>query len=293
MDRVMAAQVFNRICETGSLSAAARALGISRPMVSRYLEEMEKWAGARLIHRSSRHMTLTPAGEEILQKTRQLNRLSEDISGQAGRETPSGILRVACAHYTATHIISPVLPEFLLRYPDLRIELDINNRPVNMIGERIDVAIRITENPEPGAIARRLGECASVICASPEYLAIHGTPESAFALLAHNCLSYSNFSQPQWQLLTEQGETLSVAVNGNLSAGISAVLLDAALAGCGIAMIPLAEASPWLAKGRLVTVLPHYTPLTLGIYGMYLSRKLQPPALRLFLEEIQRRLQSL
>ncbi|KGD72044.1 LysR family transcriptional regulator [Tatumella morbirosei] len=292
MDRVMAAQVFNRICEAGSLSAAARALGISRPMVSRYLEEMEKWAGARLIHRSSRHMTLTPAGEEILQKTRQLNRLSEDISGQAGRETPSGILRVACAHYTATHLISPVLPEFLLRYPDLRIELDINNRPVNMIGERIDVAIRITENPEPGAIARRLGECASVICASPEYLSIHGTPASVSALSAHNCLSYSNFSQSQWQLLSEQGETLSLAVNGNLSAGISAVLLDAALAGCGITMIPLAEASPWLAKGRLVTVLPQYTPLSLGIYGMYLSRKLQPPALRLFLEEIQRRLQT-
>lgn len=82
-------------------------------------------------------------------------------------EIPSGILRVACAHYTATHIISPVLPQFLLRYPDLRIELDINNRPVSMVGERIDVAIRITDSPEPGAIARRVGECVSVLCASP------------------------------------------------------------------------------------------------------------------------------
>lgn len=162
-----------------------------------------------------------------------------------------------------------------------------------MIGERIDVAIRITDTPETGAIARRLGECASVLCASPEYLSIHGTPASATELTTHNCLSYSNFTQQHWQLLTEQGETVSVAVKGNLSAGISSVLLDAALAGCGITLIPLAEASQWLAKGRLVRVLESLTPATLGIYGQYLSRKLQPAALRLFLDEIERRLQSL
>lgn len=293
MDRVTAARVYNRICETGSLSAAARSLGMSRPMVSRYLEEMEKWAGTRLIHRSSRRMTLTPAGEDILQKTRQLNRLSEDIGSLPVREVPSGILRVACAHYTATHIISPVLAPFLLRYPQLRIELDINNRPVSMVGERIDVAIRITDSPEPAAIARRLGECASVVCASPEYLAIHGHPRTPDDLVTHNCLSYSNFSHQSWQFLSEQNDTLSVAVNGNLSAGISAVLLDAALAGCGITMIPLAEASPWLAKGRLVRVLNQLTPRSMGIYGLYMSRKLQPAALRLFLDEIQGRLQTL
>jgi DNA-binding transcriptional LysR family regulator len=150
MDRIMAAMTYNRICELGSLSAAARSLGISRPMVSRYLDEMEKWAGARLIHRSTRRLTLTPAGEKILEKTRQLASLSQDIEGDATRLTPSGTLRIACAHFTATHLLGPVIPAFLARYPALRIEVDINNQPVSLVGERIDLAIRITNAPNLG-----------------------------------------------------------------------------------------------------------------------------------------------
>ena len=188
MDRVIAAQVYNRICELGSLSAAARALGISRPMVSRYLEQMEKWAGTRLVNRSTRKLTLTAAGEKVLQKTRTLSQLSQEIEGQSEKDLPSGTLRVACAHFTAMHLIAPVLPGLLARYPQLRIELDVNNHPVSLVGERIDVAVRITDTPEPGMIARRLGECRSVLCASPDYLAQHGTPVSPEDLAQHNCL---------------------------------------------------------------------------------------------------------
>jgi molybdate transport repressor ModE-like protein len=160
MDRVIAAQVYNRICELGSLSAAARALGISRPMVSRYLEQMEKWAGTRLVNRSTRKLTLTAAGEKVLQKTRTLSQISQEIEDQSAKDLPSGTLRVACAHFTAMHMIAPVLPGLLSRYPQLRVELDVNNHPVSLVGERIDVAIRITDNPEPGMIARRLGSAA-------------------------------------------------------------------------------------------------------------------------------------
>jgi DNA-binding transcriptional LysR family regulator len=119
MDRIIAAQVYMRICELGSLSAAARALGMSRPMVSRYLEQMEHWAGTRLIHRSTRKLTLTAAGEKVLQK-RSLTQLSDEIAGQTERAVPSGTLRVACAHFTAMQLISPLLPDFLARYPQLR-----------------------------------------------------------------------------------------------------------------------------------------------------------------------------
>ncbi len=138
MDRVIAAQVYMRICELGSLSAAARALGMSRPMVSRYLEQMEQWAGTRLVHRSTRKLTLTAAGEKVLQKTRTLTQLSDEIAGQSERAIPSGTLRVACAHFTAMQLISPLLPDFLARYPQLRLELDINNHPVSLISERIE-----------------------------------------------------------------------------------------------------------------------------------------------------------
>lgn len=286
MDRVIAAQVYNRICELGSLSAAARALGISRPMVSRYLEQMEKWAGTRLVNRSTRKLTLTAAGEKVLLKTRTLSQLSQEIEGQSEKDLPSGTLRVACAHFTAMHLIAPVLPGLLSRYPQLRIELDVNNHPVSLVGERIDVAIRITDNPEPGMIARRLGECRSVLCASPQYLATHGTPEQVKELAQHNCLHYSFFAGQAWHFLTPEGENVSVAVSGNLSASISSLLMEAAVKHCGIAMLPEQEAHAAIEQGTLVPVLSSLTPKALAIHGIYQSREYQHAALRVFLDEI-------
>jgi molybdate transport repressor ModE-like protein len=286
MDRVIAAQVYNRICELGSLSAAARALGISRPMVSRYLEQMEKWAGTRLVNRSTRKLTLTAAGEKVLQKTRTLSQLSQEIEGQSEKDLPSGTLRVACAHFTAMHMIAPVLPGLLARYPQLRIELDVNNHPVSLVGERIDVAVRITDNPEPGMIARRLGECRSVLCASPDYLAQHGTPVTPEDLAQHNCLHYIFFAGQSWHFVTLEGESVSVAVSGNLSASISSLLMDAAVKHCGIAMLPEHEAQGALEQGLLVPVLTDLVPKPLAIHGIYQSREYQPAALRVFLDEI-------
>lgn len=290
MDRVIAAQVYMRICELGSLSAAARALGMSRPMVSRYLEQMEQWAGTRLVHRSTRKLTLTAAGEKVLQKTRTLTQLSDEIAGQSERAIPSGTLRVACAHFTAMQLISPLLPDFLARYPQLRLELDINNHPVSLIGERIDVAIRITDNPEPGAIARRLGVCRSVLCASTRWLQQNGPLHTPDDLTRHNCLHYSHFASQTWQFSDPSGESVAVAVSGNLSAGISSLLMEAAVAGCGIAMLPELEAQRALNSGALKQVLPTWRPKALNVYGIYLSRDYQPSALPLFLEEIQQKL---
>ncbi|EKS6534325.1 TPA: LysR family transcriptional regulator [Enterobacter hormaechei subsp. xiangfangensis] len=286
MDRVIAAQVYNRICELGSLSAAARALGISRPMVSRYLEQMEKWAGARLVNRSTRKLTLTAAGEKVLQKTRTLSQISQEIEDQSVKDLPSGTLRVACAHFTAMHIIVPVLPDLLQRYPQLRIELDVNNHPVSLVGERIDVAIRITDNPEPGMIARRLGECRSVLCASPHYLASRGVPVQLEDLSRHNCLHYSFFAGQSWRFLTPEGESVTTAVSGNLSASISSLLMEAAINHCGIAMLPEREADAALRQGSLVPVLGAFTPKPIGIFGIYQSRDYQPAAQRVFLDAL-------
>ena len=287
MDRVIAAQVYNRICELGSLSAAARALGISRPMVSRYLEQMEKWAGTRLVNRSTRKLTLTAAGEKVLQKTRTLSQISQEIEGQSEKDLPSGTLRVACAHFTAMHLIAPVLPGLLSRYPQLRIELDVNNHPVSLVGERIDLAIRITNSPEPGVIARALGECRSVLCASPGYLAKAGQPETPDDLARHNCLHYSRFSGQSWSFRDPQKGTVAIAVNGNFSAGISSLLCDMAMADVGLALVPEIEARMGLQSGQLVSVLPQLEPQPLGIYGLYQSRDHQHAALGLFLDALK------
>jgi DNA-binding transcriptional LysR family regulator len=267
MDRIMAAVTYNRICELGSLSAAARSLGMSRPMVSRYLDEMEKWAGARLIHRSTRRLTLTPAGEKILEKTRQLALLSQDIEGDATHLTPSGTLRIACAHFTATHLLGPVIPAFLARYPALRIEVDINNQPVSLVGE-----------------------CRSVLCASPGYLAQAGQPETLDDLAQHNCLHYSRFSGQSWSFRDPDKGAVAIAVNGNFSAGISSLLCEMAMADVGLAMVPEIEARSALESGRLVNVLAHLEPQPLGIYGLYQSRDHQHAALGLFLDAIKQHL---
>ncbi|VFS58180.1 D-malate degradation protein R [Kluyvera cryocrescens] len=181
-------------------------------------------------------------------------------------------------------------PAFLARYPALRIEVDINNHPVSLVGERIDLAIRITNEPEPGAIARTLGTCRSVLCASPEYLNTAGTPTTLEDLAQHNCLHYSRFSAQSWSFRDRDTGVMSVAVGGNFSAGISSLLCDMAAAGVGLAMVPEIEARSALEKGQLVRVLPHLEPQPLGIYGLYQSRDHQHAALSLFLDALKQHL---
>ena len=148
------------------------------------------------------------------------------------------------------------------------------------------MAIRITDNPEPGTIARRLGNCESVLCASVDYLHQHGTPETLDDLTQHNCLYYSGFAGKSWHFLDAQGQTVSVAIKGNLSAGISSLLCESALAGMGIALVPEPEAREGLTQGKLVRLLPELQPKRLPIYGLYLSREHQPVGLRLLLDAI-------
>lgn len=212
--------------------------------------------------------------------------LTSDWRGVGGRYSQRNATRRLRALYGNAYS-RPDAARFLARYPELRIEVEINNQPVSLVGERIDVAIRITDNPEPGAIARRLGDCESVLCASEAYLRQHGTPQTLEDLTQHNCLYYSGFAGKSWHFLNEQGEAVSVAIKGNLSAGISSLLCESALAGMGIALVPEKEAREGLAQGRLVRLLPTLQPRRLAVYGLYLSREHQPAGLRLFLEAIQ------
>ena len=281
MDRVIAAQVYNRICELGSLSAAARALGISRPMVSRYLEQMEKWAGTRLVNRSTRKLTLTAAGEKVLQKTRTLSQISQEIEGQSEKDLPSGTLRVACAHFTAMHLIAPVLPGLLSRYPQLRIELDVNNHPVSLVGERIDVAVRITDNPEPGMIARRLGECRSVLCASPDYLARRGPLTHPRQLVEHRSITHRAWSE--WLLRSESEDYRYLPDNAHMTDNL-VYARECAIAGAGITLLPAFLLEDKVEKGALVQVLPEWNVEGNDLWLAYPSRKLNSPALMSYIE---------
>ena len=285
MDRIIAAQVFVTIAERGSLSSAAELLDMSRAMVTRYLAEMENWSGTRLFHRTTRRINLTSAGETTLIRCREMLVLAEQMSAVSNTEKdePRGTLRIACSQVLAQDSLSAAMTAYLRQYPRTAVDLRVDNRTVNLVEDRIDLAIRITNQLDPGLIARRLGDCPSVICASPAYLKEHGIPKNAEDLALHNCLTYSYFGKNLWHF-ERAAEPLSVPVSGNFSANDSVVILRAALEGAGIAMQPVISAGPYIASGQLVELVPKDKPITLGIYGVYISRQNQALIMRSMLE---------
>ncbi len=287
MDRMTAALVFSTIAQQGSMAGAARALDMSRAMVSRYLHAMENWSGNRLLHRSTRKLSLTAAGESALIQANELLRIAGEISQPAldTQSSPSGNIRISCAQFTARYLLLPFIQQFLAEFPRTSIDLHISNQAVDLVEERIDLAVRITNDLDPNVIARPLGQCVSVLCASPAYLARAGTPTELQQLSGHNCLIYSNFGKSFWHF-REAGEPVAVEVHGNLSANESSLLLDATLAGLGISIQPQQAAAPYLASGLLLPLLPQAQPRQLGIFGIYRSRKHQSSAFQVFLQRL-------
>lgn len=302
MDRLMAMQVFVAVVDGGSLSAAAGQLDLSRPVVSRYVAELEDWVGARLLHRTTRRLSLTPAGNELLPRCRQMLEFSDDMRHALDTpdETPRGLLRItASTSFAQTQLIQAVV-DYGRRYPGVAVDLLALDRTVNLVEERIDLAIRMTNRLEPNLIARPLGVCRSIICAAPDYLAHHGTPRKVEELALHNCLTHSYVGRSLWQFdpkkATGKGgktrtapQSQSVAVGGSISANEVTVLLQAVLAGVGIGHMPAYAVAPLVASGRLVQLLPDFEPLQLGMYGVYASRKHMPATLRTMLDFLAQR----
>ncbi|MDC9597640.1 LysR family transcriptional regulator [Xenorhabdus anantnagensis] len=285
MDRITAARVFITIVEQGSLIAAADRLDMSRAMVSRYLAEMEKWAGVRLLHRTTRKIGLTSAGESAYQRSLKLMELAEGMPVQQSLEaqTLKGLLRVSCSQSLGISALAVAIPEFMRIYPQIAVNLQMNNKVVNLIEERIDLAIRITNNLEPNLIARPLSTCHSVVCAAPSYLTGKSIPQNPADLTSHNCLTYNFFGKSLW-VFEKQHENYSVPVSGTLSANESTVLMEATLQGAGVAMQPYYSVSSYLMSGQLIELLPDYQPQSMGIYGIYASRQNMPATLRALLD---------
>ncbi len=285
MDRLTAMQVFVEVAQRGSLTAAADQLELSRAMVTRHVAELERWLGTRLLQRTTRRLSLTEAGEACLQRCRQMLELAEDVEQVAGQRDsePRGLIRVTTSSSFGQAQLAPAIAAYLRQYPHTRVDLLMVDRTVNLVEERIDLAVRITNELDPALIARRLSVCRSVLCATPAYLAEHGAPVTPDTLAEHSCLTYSYFGKSQWRLRRGQEETL-VSVEGKLSANEATVLLQATLANAGIAMQPTYLVAPLLKSGALVQVLPDWQPITMSIYGVYTSRRHVPATLRTLLD---------
>jgi DNA-binding transcriptional LysR family regulator len=278
-------EVFVAVVDGGSQSAAAQRLDLSRPMVSRYLAELETWAGARLLHRTTRRSSLTTAGEQVLQKSRHMLDLAQDIpvAIAAVDDRPRGLLRITVSTSFGQAQLTNAMNEFVALHPAVAVDLVLLDRAVNLVDERIDLAIRITNDLDPNLIARRLTTCRSVICASPSYLRARAVPRRVPDLAAHNCLTHSYHGKTVWEF-DVAGEPASVAVGGNISANDSIALAVAARGGAGVALLPTYVAGPLIRNGDLVVLLPNARPRELSIHAVYTSRKLMPSALRAMLD---------
>jgi len=277
--------VFVAVADRGSLTGASEALSMSRAMVSRYLAELEQWLGARLLHRTTRRLSLTPAGETALARCRTMLDLGDEMRSTVASPDapPHGPIRITCSTSFALSQMAAAVADYVARHPGTSVDMLLVDRAVNLIEERIDLAIRISAELDPGLIARRLSSCRSVLCASAAYIAAHGTPRHPEDLAAHNCLTHHYVGSGSWQL-ERDGKLSTVAVKGNISANDATVLLQAVRADAGIAMLPTYLVAPLVVSGKLVVVLPGHAPGTMGIYGVYASRKQLPRIVRSFLD---------
>lgn len=282
MDRLVATRVFVSVVEHGSLTQAAEHLDMSTAMVSRYLAAIEDWLGTRLLHRTTRRISLTEAGQAALGGCRQLLDLAEDVKHQAGEVTrvPSGRLRITSSTSFAEAQLAPALVEFQQRHPQVEFSLVTADRSVDLAAERIDLAVRITNTLEPTLIARPIAVCRSVLCAAPAYLRAHGEPRTVQALQSHHCVTHAIVGAAQFRFRRRK-QLIELPVNERLSTNDTGVLRRTVIEGGGIGILPTYLVGEDLKRGRLVRVLPALEPETLGIHAIFLSRQHQPLALRL------------
>ncbi len=285
MDRLTALQVFAEVAACGSFTGAADRLDMSRPMVTRYVSELEQWLGSRLLQRTTRRVTLTDAGEQCLRRGEQMIALMQDVEAETATQGGAlrGQLRVTSSSSFATSHLASAVVDFLALHAQLKIDLRISETAVNLVEERIDLAIRISAEPDPLLIARPLARCDSVLVASPAYLATHGTPQMPSALTQHVCLSHANFGKSVWQF-TRHDETLPIGVASRYSANDATILLHAALAGGGVALLPTYLVNAYVRDGALTAVLTDWQLPAMTIYALYPSRRHLSPAVRALLD---------
>ena len=280
-------RTFQRILACGSLSAAARDLGVSLAVVSKRLATLERRAGARLIHRTTRRLSPTEEGENLrVHVDRVLEALSDaEAQISSGADVPRGLLRVSAPISFARLHLAGVVARLSEQYPQLTVELTLQDRVVDMIAERIDVAIRIGQPRDSTAIMRKLVDNARVLVAAPAYLDRFGRPETPAALAGHRFLRYDD-ADVAWRLMGPDGETADIGTPCRLRADSGDIVLDWALGGAGIALKSHIEICRELEAGRLEQVLPGWQSAPAPIYALYPSGRYLPAKTRVFLDAV-------
>ncbi|AKU09936.1 transcriptional regulator [Azoarcus sp. CIB] len=289
---------FVKVVESGSMAAAARRLDCTRAQVSKQIGELERRFGVRLFDRSTRKLFLTPSGEVFYQhalRALESVELTEVAVRNLG-DVPSGLLRISASVVFGRIWLAPLLPRLTARYPELECELILTNTLVDLAEDRIDLALRFCRTPPEDVVAKRIFTMETVICAAPAYLARHGTPRQPRELVDHQCFSFLLSDNRIWHLLDRAGTEIAIPVRGRIQFNEPASILDATLAGHGLAILPTYLCCDELADGRLVRVLTEYTPrIDFGrhLYACYMPSRARLPKVKVLLDELDALLKPL
>lgn len=289
MDVIAAFKTFVRVAETESFSAAAREFHVGQPAVSKQIAALEDYLGARLLQRSTRSLTLTDEGVEFLNYARAaIEAVDEAVEHSRGREGHvAGVLRMtANASFGRMHIV-PRLSRLGARYPDLRIDLVLEDSIIDMVGRGIDLAIRFGEPQEPNLIARRLGTMRMIVIASKDYLDRRGRPQKPEDLKDHNCLVFGGAENGDLWSFVDSDQTRQVSVNWRLRINNSDALRQAVLSGLGIAMMPSWHYPDLWQNESLETLFDDYELPSYPMYAVYPSRRYIPAKVRAMIEFLQ------
>lgn len=286
IDVLMGMQVFTKVVELKSFARAAEKLDLSRGMTSRYVAQVEEHLGVRLINRTTRHLSLTEAGQNYYQKAVQILALVAETEQAAASDAaePRGTLRITCSVAFGGTLLGEAISAYLLRHPQVKADTLLCERMVDLIDEGFDLAIRVADSIAPGLVARPLTPVRFMACAAPDYLQRHGTPTEPAELANHNCLTFADSDIPKEWRFRRNGVSTSVRVQGNFHGNNGNVLCNAAAGGLGIIYQPTFLAHELLHAGKLVRILPEWETDSFTAYAVYPHRQFLLPKVRSFID---------
>ncbi|HEY8605724.1 MAG TPA: LysR family transcriptional regulator [Noviherbaspirillum sp.] len=288
MDRLQSMRVFAKVVDQGSFAGAAKALEMSNAVVTRLVADLEEHLGTRLLNRTTRRLSLTETGHAYLERVVQILQEIDDAEAIASSQStkPAGLLRIYSHLGFGQQQLPQLLPMYAAQQPEVTLDVTISDRTIDLVEERIDVGIFIDfQKFDASMIARQLGISEILLCASPEYVARHGAPQTLDDIVKHACL---NFSYEQlrnaWPMKGDDGTTINVPINNRLISNNGDFLRRCAIAGMGIAIRPSFSLGDDLAAGRLVRLLPGHNLGQLSVVMVYPSRRLLSAKVRSFVD---------
>lgn len=286
--------VFVAVVREGSFTRAADKLELSTSQVSKCVNRLERTLGARLLQRTTRRLRLTEAGSALYENSSTALAAIEEAKLAVSKlqGTPRGKLKVSASTAFGAMQLPAIVRDLTAQYPDLEVELILEDRHVDLVREGIDVAVRITgEVPDSGLVYRRLAPNRQVICASPAYIERRGLPREPADLAAHDCIAHSARATPRvWHLTGPDGEHVSVQINGRPTINSALAIRQAALEGLGIIELNSYLVGDDVAAGRLVRLLPQYRAKELSFYAVYAERRFLAPKIRVFVDALLARM---